>query len=162
MDPRGLLALTCAIRLMPRTSNSAIQTGRSDLKPPRARTSRWFPTRPRNGEKELRLRYDPRWRRVHVHRSCADDAHRHSDRRIEGASGSHPTRSDPTVAELTCSSSRATVSSQWVAQHDRMLDSTVYLRGSDVTPQQWYSSESLISSAMNDSTVTHTAVLDAW
>jgi len=73
-------------------------------------------------------------------------------------------RTDPTVAEPTCPSGRATVNTQWGAQHDCMLDSTVYLSGSDVNnkaPQQWYSTESLMMSAVNGTTVTHIAVLDA-
>ena len=57
-----------------------------------------------------------------------------------------------------------TVNTQWGAQHDFMLDSTVYLSGSDMNnkaPQQWYSTESLMMSAVNGTTVSHIAVLDA-
>ena len=57
-----------------------------------------------------------------------------------------------------------TVYTRWGAQHDFMLDSTVYLSGSDVNnkaPQQWYSTEYLMMSAVNGTTVSHIAVLDA-
>ena len=57
-----------------------------------------------------------------------------------------------------------TVNTQWGAQHDCMLDSTVYLCGSVVNnkaPQQWYSTESLMMSAVNGTTVSHITVLDA-
>ena len=45
-----------------------------------------------------------------------------------------------------------------------MLDSTVYLGGSDVynkAPQQWYSTESIMMSAVNGTTVSHIPVLVA-
>jgi len=83
--------------------------------------------------------------------------------KVQGFPG-NALRSDPTVAEPTCPSGRTTVNSQWGAQHGCMLDSTVYLSGSDVNnkaPQQWYSTESLMMSAVNGSTVTHIAVLNA-
>ena len=57
-----------------------------------------------------------------------------------------------------------TVNTQWGAQHDCMLDSTVYLSGSDMNnkaPQQWYSTEYLMMSAVNGTTVSHIAVFDA-
>ena len=76
-----------------------------------------------------------------LHQSCTDGAHRHHDRWIEGAG--FPGQRAP---------------------HGSHPRPTVYLSGSVVNnkaPQQWYSTESLMMSAVNGTTVSHYAVLDA-